>query len=107
MATKEHFERTVDEDDTNRERTGPPVTEGRHDRGLSTESGFKIDGNGNTPSGRERYQLGRLRRDHARAEWRSEAERTLAHGCTEIARMVGALDDTSVAQVVGVLLAPL
>jgi len=84
--------RTFDEDGTNRKRTGAPITEARHDRGLSTEIGFKFDGNGNTLSGEKRRHLTRLRREHTRAKWRSKAERNLAHGCTEIARMVGALD---------------
>ncbi|WP_135365017.1 transcription initiation factor IIB [Halosimplex halophilum] len=84
--------RTFAEDDTNRERTGAPITEARHDRGLSTEIGYKFDGNGNALSGQKRRQLTRLRREHTRAKWQSKAERNLAHGCTEIARLVGALD---------------
>jgi len=84
--------RTFDDDDTDRRRTGAPVTEARHDRGLSTEIGYTTDGKGNQLSGRKRRQLSRLRREHTRAKWRSKAERNLAHGCTEIARMVGALD---------------
>ncbi|MFC7138480.1 transcription initiation factor IIB family protein [Halosimplex aquaticum] len=83
--------RIFDEDETNRKRTGAPITEARHDRGLSTEIGSKIDGQGNELPGKKRRQLGRLRREHTRAKWRSKAERNLAHGCTEIARMTGAL----------------
>ncbi|WP_436932840.1 transcription initiation factor IIB [Halosimplex halobium] len=83
---------TFDEDDTNRERTGAPITEARHDRGLSTEIGYKRDGKGNQLSSEKRRRLGRLRREHTRAKWQSKAERNLAHGCTEIARIVGALD---------------
>ncbi|WP_206425025.1 transcription initiation factor IIB family protein [Halosimplex salinum] len=84
--------RTYDKDETNRERTGAPLTEARHDRGLSTKIGYKADGKGNRLSSRKRRQLGRLRREHTRAKWQSKAERNLAHGCTEIARLVGALD---------------
>jgi len=84
--------RTFADDNTEQERTGPPITEARHDRGLSTEIGYKFDGNGNTLSGQKQRQLARLRREHTRAKWGSKAERNLAHGCTEIARMVGALD---------------
>ncbi|WP_436926206.1 transcription initiation factor IIB [Halosimplex amylolyticum] len=84
--------RTFAGDDTERERTGAPITEARHDRGLSTEIGFKTDGKGNTLSERKRHHFARLRREHTRAKWRSKAERNLAHGCTEIARMVSALD---------------
>ncbi|QLH77235.1 transcription initiation factor IIB family protein [Halosimplex rubrum] len=83
--------RTFDEDDTDRRRTGAPLTEARHDRGLSTKIGYSTDGNGNALSGRKQRQLARLRREHTRAKWRSKAERNLAHGCTEIARLVGAL----------------
>ncbi|QLH79826.1 transcription initiation factor IIB family protein [Halosimplex rubrum] len=82
--------RTFD-DDTDRRRTGAPITEARHDRGLSTEIGHTTDANGNQLSDRKQRQLARLRREHTRAKWRSKAERNLAHGCTEIARMVGAL----------------
>jgi len=84
--------RTFEDDETNRERTGAPLTEARHDRGLSTEIGFKFDGKGNTLSDQKRRQLGRLRREHSRAKWQSKAERNLGHACTEIARLVGALD---------------
>ncbi|ELZ20855.1 transcription initiation factor TFB [Halosimplex carlsbadense 2-9-1] len=83
--------RTFDEDDTDRRRTGAPLTEARHDRGLSTKIGYATDGNGNQLSGRKQRQLARLRREHTRAKWQSKAERNLAHGCTEIARIVGAL----------------
>ncbi|WP_459193157.1 transcription initiation factor IIB [Halosimplex sp. J119] len=84
--------RIFEEDETDRRRTGAPLTEARHDRGLSTEIGSKTDGQGNELSGKKRRQLGRLRREHTRAKWRSKAERNLAHGCTEIARITGALD---------------
>jgi len=83
--------RTFDGDDTDRRRTGAPLTEARHDRGLSTKIGHATDANGTQLSGRKRRQLARLRREHTRAKWRSKAERNLAHGCTEIARIVGAL----------------
>ena len=81
-------------DDDRIERTGPPLTAARHDRGLSSEIGYKTDGTGNTLSGRKRAQLSRLRREHTRAKWRSKAERNLAHGCGEIARLVASLDLT-------------
>ncbi|QLH81304.1 transcription initiation factor IIB [Halosimplex pelagicum] len=84
--------RTFDEDETNRERTGAPITQARHDRGLSTEIGHKTDGKGNRLSSEKRRHLGRLRREHTRAKWQSKAERNLAYGCTEIARIVGAID---------------
>jgi len=84
--------RSFADDEGDRERTGAPLTAARHDRGLSTEIGFGRDGNGNTLSGKKRRQLHRLRREHTRARWQTKAERNLAHGCTEIARLVAALD---------------
>ncbi|AQL42270.1 transcription initiation factor IIB [Halorientalis sp. IM1011] len=72
-------------------RTGRPLTNTRHDRGLSTEIGHERDARGNTLSARKRRQLARLRREHRRGKWQSKAERNLGHGCTEIARMVAAL----------------
>ncbi|AXG08510.1 transcription initiation factor IIB [Haloplanus rubicundus] len=80
----EHIERT---------RTGPALTPTRHDRGLSSEIGFdQTDANGTTLSGRKRSQIGRLRREHRRGRWSSKAEQNLAHGFSEVRRIVGALD---------------
>lgn len=73
-------------------RTGPPLTNGRHDRGLSSEIGWKRDAKGNTLTGEKRQQISRLRTQHSRARWRSKAERNLGHACFEIARLVSALD---------------
>jgi transcription initiation factor TFIIB len=60
--------RVFEDDDTNRKRTGAPITEARHDRGLSTEAGRKIDGQGNELTGQKRRQIGRLRRNRTRAK---------------------------------------
>jgi len=84
--------RSFPEDETNKERTGAPLTETRHDRGLSSEIGWKTDAKGNTLSERKRRQLNRLRREHSRGRWRSKAERNLAHGLGSITRLTGALD---------------
>jgi len=73
-------------------RTGPPLTNGRHDRGISSEIGRTHDTKGNTIPGTKRRQLNRLRTQHGRARWRSTAERNLGHACTEIARLVSALE---------------
>jgi transcription initiation factor TFIIB len=76
-----------------RERTGPPLTPTRHDRGLSGEIGFdRTDANGTMLSGQKRHQLARLRREHRRGRWSSKADQNLAHGLAEIRRIVGALD---------------
>ncbi|MFC5974004.1 transcription initiation factor IIB family protein [Halomarina salina] len=74
-----------------RERTGAPLTERRHDWGLSTEIGRKRDGRGKTLPGRKRRQLSRLRREHSRAKWQSTADRNLAHGLGEVRRIAGAM----------------
>ncbi|WP_424016165.1 transcription initiation factor IIB (plasmid) [Halorientalis pallida] len=79
------------DDESNRGRTGDPVTNARHDRGLSTEIGYKRDANGNELCSKTRRRISRLRREHNRAKWQSKADRNLGHGCTEIARMVSAL----------------
>jgi transcription initiation factor TFIIB len=86
--------RSFPDDAENKERTGAPLTFGRHDRGLSTEIGYKRDANGNFLQGRKRRQVARMRREHTRARWRSTKERNLAHGCGEIARLVSVLDIT-------------
>lgn len=83
--------RTFREDEFIRKRTGAPLTEARHDRGLSTKIGDDRDAKGNPLSQSKRRQLNRLRREHRRSKWRSKAERNLGHGCTEIARLVSAL----------------
>ncbi|WP_226023965.1 transcription initiation factor IIB [Halomicrobium salinisoli] len=72
-------------------RTGQPRTTTRHDRGLSTRIGRGVDAKGNTLSEEKRRQLNRLRREHSRARYESKADRNLAHGLTEIARMRSAL----------------
>jgi len=87
-------ERFAASEDSNRRRTGAPLTRGRHDRGLSSEIGWNTDGRGNSISGRKRRQLSRLRREHRRARWRSKRERNLAHGLGEVRRLVSALELT-------------
>jgi transcription initiation factor TFIIB len=86
--------RAFDDDERDRrERTGPPLTPTRHDRGLSGEIGFdRTDANGTTLSGQKRHQIARLRREHRRGRWSSKADQNLAHGLAEVRRIVGALD---------------
>lgn len=76
-----------DDPDRSRRRTGAPRTVARHDDGLTTEIGRGRDGKGRALSGRKRTQLGRLRREHRRARFRSKAERNLAHGLSDIRRL--------------------
>jgi transcription initiation factor TFIIB len=66
---------------------GPARTVGRHDRGLSTDIGWKTDGQGRTLDGATRKKFSRLRRWHSQAKFRSKAERNLAHGFGEIHRV--------------------
>lgn len=82
--------RSFADDETNKERTGAPLTRSRHDRGLSTEIGH---GGGNTRlTGRKRRQVTRMRRQHNRAKISSKAERNQVYAFTEIRRLVGALE---------------
>ncbi|GAA0309389.1 transcription initiation factor IIB [Halarchaeum salinum] len=80
------------DEETNVERTGPPLTEARHDRGLSSEIGWKRDAHGNTLSGQKQRQIARLRTQQHRGRFDSRAERNLAHAFGEIARLVAAVD---------------
>ena len=78
-----------------RKRTGAPLTVTRHDRGLSTEIGWNWDANGTPVSGSKRRQLARMRREHARGQWQSKADRNLAYGLGEVQRMMSALELSS------------
>jgi len=79
--------RSFEDDETNPERTGAPLTRSRHDRGLSTEIGRAT-----RLTGRKRRRVARLRRQHKRTQIRSKAERNRVYAFTEIRRLVGALD---------------
>lgn len=79
--------RSFEDDDTERARTGAPLTRSRHDRGLSTEIGRST-----RVKGRKRRQLARLRREHTRAQVSSKRERNQIYAFTEIRRIVSSLD---------------
>jgi transcription initiation factor TFIIB len=79
--------RSFEDDETNPERTGAPLTRSRHDRGLSTEIGYS-----NRLTGRKRRRIARMRRQHKRTQIRSKAERNRVYAFTEIRRLVSALD---------------
>ncbi|WP_227352972.1 transcription initiation factor IIB [Haladaptatus salinisoli] len=81
--------RSFSDDDTDRKRTGAPLTRSRHDRGLSTEIGYR-DGAVRF-TGRKRRRVMRMRRQHKRAKISSKSERNRVYGFTEIRRLVGAL----------------
>jgi transcription initiation factor TFIIB len=78
--------RSFADDETDRERTGAPLTRSRHDRGLSTEIGRST-----RLKGRKRRRIARMRRQHNRTKIGSKAERNQVYGFTEIRRLVGAL----------------
>ena len=74
------------------QRTGPPTTSRRHDKGLgSTGLESREDGNGNTLSGSKQRRYANLsRREHR--ETLSKADRNLRNGIIEIKRMRSALE---------------
>ncbi|PSQ02036.1 transcription initiation factor IIB [Halobacteriales archaeon QS_4_69_31] len=78
--------RTFGDEETDRERTGAPLTRSRHDRGLSTEIGRST-----RLTGRKRRRVARMRRQHNRTKIGSKAERNQVYGFTEIRRLVSAL----------------
>ena len=84
--------RSFPDDDPSNEQTGSPLTATRHDRGLSTEIGYKWDGYGNRLSAKTRQRFRRLRHHQRRARWSTKGKQNLAHACSEIARLTSALD---------------
>lgn len=73
-------------------RIGPPTTNLLHDKGLSTEIGWKdVDAHGNTLSGERRKQLSRLRKRDQHSRQQSSTDRNLMHALGEIDRMAAAL----------------
>jgi transcription initiation factor TFIIB len=73
-------------------RVGAPLTELRHDKGLSTNIGWKNkDAYGETVSARKRAQMQRLRTWDERYRTRSAQERNLKEAFGEIERMASAI----------------
>ncbi len=71
-----------------RERAGPPSTIMSHDKGLSTQIGWRNkDAYGRTIPHRSRAQIYRLRKWHHRIRTSKSGERSLAQGLTEINTM--------------------
>ncbi|WP_121743564.1 transcription initiation factor IIB [Natronorubrum halophilum] len=76
----------------NERRVGTPITERRHDKGLSTTIGWQNeDAFGTTVSARKRRQLRRLRTWNERFTSKSAKERNLKHAFGELERMASAL----------------
>lgn len=86
--------RSFEDEDTDRRRTGAPLTRSRHDRGLSTEIGYGSGADAGYQArltGRKRRQIARLRREHNRARISSKAERNQVYGFAEIRRVTALL----------------
>jgi transcription initiation factor TFIIB len=79
--------RSFEDEDTDRARTGAPLTRSRHDRGLSTEIGRST-----RLKGRKRRRVARMRRQHDRARVGSKRDRNRMFGFLEVRRVVSALD---------------
>ncbi len=76
--------RSFGDEDESRRRTGAPLTRSRHDRGLSTEIGYRSS---TRLTGRKRRRFHRLRREHNRAHIPTKADRNQVHGFIEIHRV--------------------
>jgi len=80
------------DDESDRSRVGAPLTETRHDRGLSTDIGWSDrDGYGNPLSSKQRQKMQRLRKWNSRFKTKDHKERDLRKATTEILRMNSAL----------------
>jgi len=82
--------RSFEDEETNRARTGAPLSRSRHDRGLSTEIGRST-----RLKGRKRRRVARMRRQHDRARVGSKRDRNRMFGFLEVRRIVSALDLSS------------
>ncbi|MFB6218961.1 MAG: transcription initiation factor IIB family protein [Halobacteriaceae archaeon] len=73
-------------------RVGAPVTQTRHDKGLTTDIGWRDeDAYGNTLSSEKRSQMRRLRKWHERIRTKNAGERNLQFALSEIDRMASAM----------------
>lgn len=75
-------------DQSNPKRTGAPLTQTRHDRGLSTDIGHSSE----FPSQARRQQLSRMRTQQSRAQFSSKSDRNRAYAFGEIDRLTSALE---------------
>lgn len=80
--------RSTDEEETSNRRTGAPLTQARHDNGLSTKIGY---GDGTEVDGKRQRKFARLRCQHNRARLSSKSERNKMYAYTEIRRLVSEL----------------
>ena len=84
--------REFEDEDVSKARVGAPRTASRHDKGLSTDIGYRRDGNGNPLSKDTKARFGRLRIHHNRAKTASKRERNQRYVFTEVRRICSALD---------------
>ncbi|MCH7661669.1 MAG: transcription initiation factor IIB family protein [Euryarchaeota archaeon] len=80
--------RSFEDNETDRRRTGAPLSRSRHDYGLSTEIGY---GKLNRVTGRKRRLYARLRTQHRRMQCRTKAETNQRDVFMQIRRIVSAL----------------
>ena len=80
--------RSFEDSETDRRRTGAPLSRSRHDYGLSTEIGY---GNLNRLTGRKRRLYARLRTQHRRMQCRTKAEVNQRDVFMQIRRIVSTL----------------
>ncbi len=80
--------RTFEDDDTDRRRTGAPLSRSRHDYGLSTEIGY---GGLNRATGRKRRLYARIRKQNRRSQCETKAKRNQRDVFMQIRRMTSAL----------------
>ena len=82
----------TDEEHKTRRRVGAPLSELKHDRGLTTQISWRnIDAHGRTVSPRRRSTLNRLRDWQERIRTEYASERNLQYALSEIERMAAAL----------------
>jgi transcription initiation factor TFIIB len=83
---------TTSQEHTEQSRTGGPLTETLHDKGLSTTIDWRNqDARGNRLSKQKRQRLNRMRTQHEHARTQQAGEHTLKVGLGEIDRMASAL----------------
>jgi transcription initiation factor TFIIB len=84
--------RSFEEEEDNPERTGAPLTPIMHDRGLSTEIGWGVDGTGARLSRERRCHASKLRREQGRTARKTKREQNRMHAIFEIRRLCAGLE---------------
>lgn len=80
--------RSFEDDDTDRRRTGAPLSRSRHDYGLSTEIGY---GGLNRATGRKRRLYARMRKQNRWSQCETKADRNQRDVFMQIRRVTAAL----------------